>query len=89
MGKLIKRIPGSCLLISNLPGSALRKLVESLEKPRMSTSILKVLPGKLDIKRHKRSILYILSNLFNPNTLLIIWRYLKVDLHDFFRILAN
>ena len=34
MGKLINRIPGSCLLISNLPGSALRTHVESLGKPR-------------------------------------------------------
>ena len=34
MGKLINRIPGSCLLISSLPGSALRMLVESLGKPR-------------------------------------------------------
>ena len=30
MGKLINRIPGSGLLISNLPGSALRMHVESL-----------------------------------------------------------
>ena len=50
MGKLINRIPGSCLLISSLPGSALRTHVESLA---MSTSVLKALPGKLDIKRHK------------------------------------
>ena len=34
MGKLINRIPGSRLLISSLPGSALRSLVESLGKPR-------------------------------------------------------
>ena len=34
MGKLINRIPGSRLLISNLPGSALRTHVESLSKPR-------------------------------------------------------
>ena len=34
MGKLINRIPGSRLLISSLPGSALRTLVESLGKPR-------------------------------------------------------
>ena len=34
MGKLINRIPGSRLLISSLPGSALRVLVESLGKPR-------------------------------------------------------
>ena len=34
MGKLINRIPGSRLLISSLPGSASRMLVESLGKPR-------------------------------------------------------
>ena len=34
MGELINRIPGSRLLISSLPGSALRTLVESLGKPR-------------------------------------------------------
>ena len=34
MGKLINVIPGSRLLISTLPGSALRTLVESLGKPR-------------------------------------------------------
>ena len=33
MGKLINIIPDSCLLISSLPGSALRTLVESLAKP--------------------------------------------------------
>ena len=34
MGKLLNRIPGSRVLISSLPGSALRTLVESLGKPR-------------------------------------------------------
>ena len=36
MGKLINkiRVPGSCLLISSLPGSALRTHVEWLGKPR-------------------------------------------------------
>ena len=34
MGKLINRTPGSRLLKSSLPGSALRTLVESLDKPR-------------------------------------------------------
>ena len=33
MGKLINRIPGSRLLISILPGLALRTHVESLGKP--------------------------------------------------------
>ena len=34
VGKLINRIPGSHILISSLPGSALRTHVESLGKPR-------------------------------------------------------
>ena len=34
MGKTNNRIPGSCLLISSLPGLALRLHVESLGKPR-------------------------------------------------------
>ena len=34
IGKLINRIPGSRLLISSLPGSALRMHAESLGKPR-------------------------------------------------------
>ena len=33
MGELINRIPGSCLLIPSLPGSALRMHVQSLGKP--------------------------------------------------------
>ena len=44
--KLINRIPGLHLLISCLPGLALRMHVKSLG----STSVLKALPGKLDIK---------------------------------------
>ena len=59
MGKLIIRIPGSRLLISSLPGSALKTLVESLGKPR----VLKALPGKLDIKIHSPGILYLLSDI--------------------------
>ena len=55
----MNRIPGSCLLISSLPGLALRMHVKSLGKPRDSTSILKALPGKLYIKRHSPSILYV------------------------------
>ena len=34
MGKLINKLPGLRLLISSLPGSALRTLVELLGKPR-------------------------------------------------------
>ena len=32
----------------------------------MSTSVLKALPGKLDIKRHSPSILYLLSGVGEP-----------------------
>ena len=49
MGKMINRIPGMRLLI---PGLAIRTHVESLGSLAMSTSVLKALPGKLDIKRH-------------------------------------
>ena len=49
MGKLKK--PGSRLLISSLPGSALRTHVDSLGKPPISTSVLKALPGKLERER--------------------------------------
>ena len=61
MDKLINRIPGSRLLISSLPGSALITLIELLGKPRgVNKCSQKVLPGKLDIKRHSSSILYVL-----------------------------
>ena len=48
--KLINRISGFRLLISSLPGKALRMHVESQGKPRDSRSIPKALLGKLDIK---------------------------------------
>ena len=56
MGKLINRIPGSRLLISSLPGKALRTLVDIASD---STCVLKAEPGKLDIKRHSPSILHL------------------------------
>ena len=43
VGKLINRIPGSRLLISSLPGSALRMHVESLGKLR-------------DVNKHSQSL---------------------------------
>ena len=58
MGKLINRIPGSLLLISSLPGSALRTHVESLVKPR-DVNKHSQSPCKPDIKRPSPSILYI------------------------------
>ena len=64
MGKLINRILGSRLLISSLPGSALKTHVESLGKPRdVNKRSHLALPGKLDIKRHSPSILYISASL--------------------------
>ena len=59
MGKLINRIPFSRLLISSLPGSALRSMLNRSASLAMSTSLLKALPGKLDIKRNSPSILYV------------------------------
>ena len=59
MGILIKRIPGLCLLISSLPGSALRTHVELLDKPRDVNTRSQTLPGKLDIKRLSSSILFL------------------------------
>ena len=55
--EIMNRIPGSPLLIPSLPGSALRMHVE-LTSLAISTCVLKALPGKLDIKRHPSSILY-------------------------------
>ena len=52
-------IPGSRLLISSLPDSTSLTHVESLGKPRDSTSVLDALPGKLDFRRHSHSIHYI------------------------------
>ena len=64
MGKLINRLPGSRLLISSLPGPALRTHVESLGKPRDVNKRSQILPGKLDIKTHHApSILYISASL--------------------------
>ena len=44
MGKLINRIPGSCLMISSLPGLALRTHVESLGEPH-------------DVNRHSQNLI--------------------------------
>ena len=43
VGKLINRIPGSRVLVSSLPGSALRMHVDSLGKPR-------------DVSKHSQSL---------------------------------
>ena len=70
MGKLINRIPGSHLLVSSLPCSDLRTHVESLGKLAMLKSVLKALPGKLDIKKDTHLVFSIdISNCrsMNPN----------------------
>ena len=54
-----KKILCEGLLISSLPGKALRMHVESRGLPSHSTCILKAEPGKFEIKRHKRCILLI------------------------------
>ena len=41
----LKRLPGSRLLISSLPGPASRKHAESLGKPRDVNKCLEALPG--------------------------------------------
>ena len=46
-----KLLQGWRILILGLPGSALRTHVESLGKTRDSLSVLKAMPGKLDIRQ--------------------------------------
>ena len=57
------RILGKYLLISSLPGNALRTLVDTAglvkRLPNGSTCVLKAEPCKLDIKRCKPGILFI------------------------------
>ena len=65
MGKLINRIPGSRILISSLPGSALRTHVESLGKPR-------------DVCQHAFS-KPCLVNLISKDTHLVFSIYMKTD----------
>ena len=47
------------LLISSLPGWALKTSVKMLGTHCDSTSVFKALPSKLDIKRHEPSIVYL------------------------------
>ena len=52
-------------MIPILPGSSLRMHVESLGKPRDSTSVLEALPDKLDIKNtHLVFSMYTCANLY-------------------------
>ena len=48
---MINKIPGSRLLISSLPGKALRTLVNIAGLSSESACVLKAEPGKLDIER--------------------------------------
>ena len=48
----IENTLGECLLISSLPGQALRKLVDIVRLAK---------PGKLDIKRHEPGIFLFIS----------------------------
>ena len=59
MGKLINRIPGLRLLISIYQAQLRERMLNCSASLAMPTSILKALPGKLDIKRYSPSILYI------------------------------
>ena len=67
----IWRILGECLLISSLPGKALRMLVESRGLPSDSTSVLKALPGKLHIERLNPGILFISLSIGSLSKLVI------------------
>ena len=63
IGKLMKRIPGSRRLVSSLPGSDSRtRVLNHSASLAMSTSVLKALPGKLDIKRHSPTVVPIKSD---------------------------
>ena len=61
--KLMNRIP-SCVFWYQVHQAWLwERMLNHLASLAMSTSVLKVLPGKLDIKRHSPSILYISASL--------------------------
>ena len=70
---------------SSIPGSALRMHdVELLQKSRNSTSILKALPGKLDITRHSSSFLYLslFCTCLSLHKLLLTFKLTLVILYD-------
>ena len=56
MGKLINRIPVLRLLISSLPGLALRTHVESLGKPRDVNKRSQSLGKPRDVNKHSQSL---------------------------------
>ena len=73
MGKLISRIPGSCLLISSLPGSALRTHVESPGKPDDVNKRSRSIVLQFDIKRHSPSFLFIYHQFHIPIKTMNFW----------------
>ena len=62
MGKLINKIQDSSLLIHFYQARLQERMLNRSASLAMSTSVLEALSGKLDIKRHSLSILYILAN---------------------------
>ena len=70
MGKLKNRIPGLCFLYQVNRAQLGERILNRSASLGMSTSVLKALPGKLDIKRHSPSILYILASLAMSTSLL-------------------
>ena len=57
MGKLINRIPGLCLDVKFTKLGIEKACWIARQDSKVSTSVLKALPGKPDIKRHSPSIL--------------------------------
>ena len=58
MRKLINKIPGSRIWYQIYQARLWERMLNRSASLGMSTSVLKALPGKLDIKRHSPSILY-------------------------------
>ena len=58
MGKLIKRIFGSCLLDQVYQTLLQECMLNHSVQPHIKTCILEALPGKLDTKRHSPCRLY-------------------------------
>ena len=63
------RILGEYLLISSLPGKALRTPVDIARLANDSTWVLKAEPSKIDIKRREPGILFISLPIFHSSKL--------------------
>ena len=70
---------GESLLISSLPGKASRMLVELHGLPSDSTCFLIAKPGKLDIKRCKPGILFIIF-LFKLEIMILLSSFLMIHI---------